>query len=79
MKILLFGITKDIIGDAQLVWELKEDQKTSNDLLDALKERYPELQKLRSIALAVNGEHADGSELIKQTDEIALIPPMSGG
>ena len=79
MKILLFGIAKDIIGDSQLKWELTAEQKTSEDLLEALKQRYPELTKLRSIALAVNGEHANGAELIQQTDEIALIPPMSGG
>lgn len=79
MKILLFGITKDIIGDTSLEYPLQSDNMTSNELLNELKGEYPALQKLRSIALAVNGEHSNGEELLSDKDEVALIPPMSGG
>ncbi|WP_281614701.1 MoaD/ThiS family protein [Flammeovirga sp. SubArs3] len=79
MKILLFGIAKDIIGGNILDWELSQSEQTSSQLLEELKVKYPELSKLRSIALAVNGEHADGTEKVTSDDEVALIPPMSGG
>lgn len=79
MKILLFGITKDIIGSSTLDFTLKQADLTSENLLKVLKDKYPELSKLRSIALAVNGEHANGSEIVTEKDEVALIPPMSGG
>ncbi|KXX69827.1 MoaD/ThiS family protein [Flammeovirga sp. SJP92] len=79
MKILLFGITKEIIGSSTLDFTIDQTDLTSETLLDILKEKYPELSKLRSIALAVNGEHANGSEIVSDKDEIALIPPMSGG
>ncbi|MBB6461687.1 MoaD/ThiS family protein [Flammeovirga kamogawensis] len=79
MKILLFGIAKDIIGSSVLDWKLEDEGSTSSELLVSLKTKYPELSKLRSIALAVNGEHALGEEILKKGDEVALIPPMSGG
>ncbi|AZQ62622.1 MoaD/ThiS family protein [Flammeovirga pectinis] len=79
MKILLFGIAKDIIGSSILEQKLTKDGVTSADLLSSLKEEYPELSKLRSIALAVNGEHSLGEEILREEDEVALIPPMSGG
>ncbi|NME69556.1 MoaD/ThiS family protein [Flammeovirga aprica] len=79
MKILLFGITKEIIGSSTIDFTIDQTDLTSEMLLDILKEKYPELSKLRSIALAVNGEHANGSEIVSDKDEIALIPPMSGG
>ncbi|WP_044202745.1 MoaD/ThiS family protein [Flammeovirga sp. OC4] len=79
MKILLFGITKDIIGSSTLDFSIDQTDLTSESLLGILKEKYPELSKLRSIALAVNGEHANGTEVISDRDEVALIPPMSGG
>lgn len=79
MKILLFGITKDIFGSSSIEMSLKNEEITSQNLLDELKEKYPDLNRLKSIALAVNGEHAMGDEVLKEQDEVALIPPMSGG
>ncbi len=81
MKILLFGVTRDIAGKAEL--ELPPETVTSlgnvNDLREFLMGEYPELKKLSSMAIAVNNEYASGDTGIDQEDEIALIPPVSGG
>ena len=80
IKVLAFGIAKDILGDLEVTVDLPlpEDPKV-DDLKEALFEAYPALEKLRSIAIAVNSQYTDGSEHFTATDEIALIPPVSGG
>jgi molybdopterin synthase sulfur carrier subunit len=72
-----FGITKDIIGARETVVQLQGD--TVGALRDALKQRYPALAEIRSLMIAVNSAYAEDSDLIGETDEIALIPPVSGG
>ncbi|MCK0158167.1 molybdopterin converting factor subunit 1 [Cellulophaga sp. F20128] len=81
MTVLLFGVTKDIIGKNTLMLSdiVKDKLKTVQDLKMYLTQEYPNLENLSSLAIAVNNEYADDSLLLKQTDEIALIPPVSGG
>jgi molybdopterin synthase sulfur carrier subunit len=45
----------------------------------ALMTNYPALEKLRSLFIAVNQQYAEDNQSINETDEIALIPPVSGG
>ncbi|NDC43347.1 MAG: MoaD/ThiS family protein, partial [Chitinophagia bacterium] len=40
---------------------------------------YAGLLQLRTFAIAVNGEYAADEDLIKPGDEVAIIPPVSGG
>jgi molybdopterin synthase sulfur carrier subunit len=81
MKIRLFGMTRDIVGSSTLLIEPKEGEqpKTVADLKSHLFKGYPELQDLSSLAVAVNQKYAKDGEFIAETDEIALIPPVSGG
>jgi molybdopterin synthase catalytic subunit len=47
---------------------------------DALGDRYPALRSLCTrVALAVNAEYVDGDHHLADGDELALIPPVSGG
>ncbi len=78
VNILLFGISKDIVGKQKLELELK-DRITVADFRKQLLEKYPELGSLNSLAIAINSEYARDSNLIMANDEIALIPPVSGG
>lgn len=77
MTVLLFGITKDIIGEQSL--NVAKNLATVQDLKVYLKHEYPGLAKLSSLAVAVNNEYAQDDLQLQQTDEIALIPPVSGG
>jgi len=78
LRLLLFGITKDIIGESPSVYNLLNGQ-TAGDLIDQLVRDYPALKDLNSLAIAVNGEYASKNTLVKPSDEIAIIPPVSGG
>ena len=78
INILLFGITKDLIGRQKVNLKIPE-KSTVSDFKKILQEKYPELIELNSIAIAVNSEYAIDSHMIKAHDEIALIPPVSGG
>lgn len=72
-----FGITKDILGARDNVFELEGD--TVGSLRNALKNRFPTLLKIKSLMIAVNNTYADDDLFIRESDEIALIPPVSGG
>lgn len=80
MNILLFGIAKDIVGSSSLM--LKEEEpipRNVKELKLLLAEKYPKFKTLSSLAIAINSNYADDKALLKPTDEIALIPPVSGG
>ncbi len=76
-RIKAFGITKDLLGGREATIEI--NGQTVADLRAALNERYPQLLGLRSLFIAVNNDYADENILLNATDEIALIPPVSGG
>lgn len=78
IKILLFGITRDIIGNSTLSLTVPRDQNVGS-MLRELKSRYPAFNELTSLLVAVNSEYADEKLVLKENDEIALIPPVSGG
>lgn len=81
MTVLLFGVTRDIVGKGSLA--IPESRAgglgTVGQLKAYLKESYPSLGQLSSLAVAVNKSYAFDSDPISQSDEIALIPPVSGG
>ena len=76
-KIIAFGITKELLGGREASIEIKG--QTVGALRAALNERYPQLLNLRSLLIAVNNDYADEDVLLSPSDEIALIPPVSGG
>ena len=81
MNILLFGITREIIDEREvkaLSDELSQLETVGN-IKAFLGEKYPGLKELSSLKVAVNQEFAMDSTKITKTDEIALIPPVSGG
>ena len=78
IQVALFGIAREIVGQSSLGIALEAGQSVGG-LLVALRTQYPELARLRSLAVAVNNEYADDSVALHERDEIALIPPVSGG
>ena len=84
MTILLFGVTKDIVGSPSLSIPTasitgRSIPKTVKELRLFLGKAYPELSNLSSLAVAVNNSYAQDDQQINSYDEIALIPPVSGG
>jgi molybdopterin synthase sulfur carrier subunit len=79
VRVLAFGVAKDIFGASSANIELPSNAATAAGLKTLLEEKYPRLQQLKSFMLAVNNEFASGGEVIGVDDEIAVIPPVSGG
>ncbi len=80
MDVLFFGIAKDIVGASQKVFSVNEHGPNSvGELKQQLVQQYPELVKLSSLAVAVNSEYAKDDVPLKDNDEVAIIPPVSGG
>lgn len=78
INILAFGIAKDIVKGSDLVLELS-DGATVADLKALLCRRYPGFERLASLRVAVNSEYAEEDRTLGDSDEIVLIPPVSGG
>lgn len=78
LDILLFGIARDIVGGSSLAIEI-EEKTTVDALMKHLHQTYPDFDKLSSLMIAVNSDYAKGEVVLKENDEIALIPPVSGG
>ncbi len=78
ISVLLFGIARDLTGQSTVSIPLSGGANVG-DLLGQLHQRYPALTGIRSLLIAVNGEYAEAGQLLTDNDEIALIPPVSGG
>lgn len=78
LKIALFGIAKEIVGQSVLEVNAPDAQPVQQ-LLEQLRTQYPALGQLSSLAVAVNNEYAADTQLLHERDEIALIPPVAGG
>lgn len=78
INILAFGIAKEIFGSPTVDVELVNDATVSN-LRYLLETKYPKLKKLATYMIAVNNEYALDGDTVHERDEIAIIPPVSGG
>tara|TARA_B110000967_G_scaffold62681_1_gene64433 strand:+ start:35 stop:277 length:243 start_codon:yes stop_codon:yes gene_type:complete len=78
IKMLLFGITADLIGATELDL-LLSGSISIGAFKTFLKEKYPQLKNIDSYAIAVNEVYAEDVFTIHQGDVVAIIPPVSGG
>lgn len=78
ITVLAFGIAKDIFGRQSVQLSLNNDADIAT-LKSKLEEQYPKLKELASYMIAVNDEYAHADAVINAGDEIAIIPPVSGG
>jgi len=77
ISVKLFGVTRDIVG--RPILEIQENVETVGELKEFMMITYPRIKGLNSLMVAVNSEYAQDDLEIKSTDEVALIPPVSGG
>lgn len=78
IKVLAFGISREILGDRVLEIQLNNGH-TVADLRAHLASKYPGILGLKSLFIAVNNEYASDGQVLDEADEIAIIPPVSGG
>jgi molybdopterin converting factor subunit 1 len=78
-KVRLFARLSELVGAREAEVEIGEGL-SAGDIYQLLCTKYPALSGLDgSLRYAVNGEYADASHPVGEGDEIALIPPVSGG
>ncbi|MFZ8804601.1 MAG: MoaD/ThiS family protein [Candidatus Calescibacterium sp.] len=75
IRVLFFGRLRDIVGTNEIV---TSDIKDIEDLKKYLFEKFPKL-KGEIFSIALNYEIIHTNENLKDNDEVALIPPVSGG
>lgn len=79
VTVLFFGAARDAVGQGQVGLVLSGASTTGKALEDIL-ETYPELRRFgRSLLLAVNQEYARADQVVRDGDELAVFPPVSGG
>lgn len=79
LNILCFGITKDIVTDPIFDFDTEGGGTVAHFEAQFL-EKYPLLKNLNTLRIAINNAYVDDyQQIIGTNDEIALIPPVSGG
>ena len=79
VKVLLFGAAADRAGVRQTEIPVN-NEATLEEFWPALTNRHPGLAPMRdTLAFAVNGEYARMEDQVSPGDEVAVLPPVSGG
>lgn len=79
VRVLYMGMLKEIAGRDREEVQLRDNSRLG-ELFAELQQRIPKLNDFRNaIALAVNQEYSDAGTLLREDDEVALLPPVSGG
>ena len=78
VKLLAFGIAKEILKKKELTLQLESGTKIA-DLKNKLVNDYPDFHKLRSLKFAINEDYQSDDYHIRENEEVVIIPPVSGG
>jgi molybdopterin converting factor subunit 1 len=77
VTVKFFASVREVVGARSQTIEIA-DGCTVGDLWRQYAEKYPRLTKL-GLGYAVNHEYAMADRVLHDGDEVALIPPVSGG
>lgn len=79
VTVRLFARLRDVTGASELARELP-DGSTARTLWDGLAAEFAELVDYRgTVSVAVNEEYAKMDARLADGDEVAFLPPVSGG
>lgn len=79
LRVKLFATYREIVGARDLVWTAKEGARLG-DFLASFFVTYPRLAPHRNtMLLALNEAFASPDAILHDGDEVALLPPVSGG
>ena len=78
VTVLFFGAARDVVGQTEIKLLLQATYAAT--AWEEILEEFPELRRFgRSLLFAVNQEYAKPDRVIKEGDELAVFPPVSGG
>lgn len=78
VRVRLFASLREEVGSDVVEVEVGESASVGG-LLEAFRDRYPEARGGDHLLVAVNQEIADRTSALRPEDEVALLPPVSGG
>ena len=79
IKILLFASCRELIGAKHLELSVR-DGLTVGQLKQQIVRDYPQMRGITpSLSTAINMEYVGDDAVLNSSDEVALIPPVSGG
>jgi molybdopterin converting factor subunit 1 len=79
VQLLFFATLKDIVGARQIKVDVPPGT-TVADVLGHLEQTYPRMKDYRPVVLtALNEEYVDQRAPVRDGDELAIFPPVSGG
>ena|SRR5579864_197285 len=79
LRVLFFGQLKDIVGKAEEACQAPDGWRLE-DLFASYSEKFPRLGEFRtSVAAAINQDYATWDTCLRAGDEVAFLPPVSGG
>ena len=80
LRILFFSVLQDVVGCEELEFEVPGTVNNVGELLDALYRRWPSLRGWQQhIRVAVDLDYVGLEHLLKEGQEIAIMPPVQGG
>jgi sulfur-carrier protein len=75
----LFASCRENVGKDKITLKSTDKMITVRDLKRMISELFPSLTTKTQFVIAVNHKIADDSATISQVDEVAILPPVSGG
>ena len=79
VRVKLFATYREIVGRREFAWQIHPGD-TIGTVVDGLVVKHPGLGPFRdTMLLAVNEEFAHADVALADGDEVAIMPPVSGG
>lgn len=79
LRVLTFAGIREVIGTPSRILEVSEGA-SAGDAWSALAREFPKLNEIeRSVRLARNGTFVERDVILRDGDELALMPPFGGG
>jgi len=79
IEVLLFARLRELVGHDRVVVQ-RQELPTVRDVWDGLRAQYPQVEGFgKSLVISVNQEFAGWDTAVREGDELAFFPPVSGG
>ena len=80
VRVKFFGVLKADTKEGTIELDVGEGDEVVSGILKTIEARYPQIKpRMETLAYAVNHEFVDADYLLSDGDELALLPPVSGG
>jgi molybdopterin synthase sulfur carrier subunit len=77
IRVKCFGVAKEIVNSDTL--NVDNPTLSVKELREEIHKSYPGFSSIKGFMIAVNQEYATDEMKISASDEVAIIPPVSGG